>query len=60
MRFKLQKGKSETQPYFFEIQASGNYETLVVSEMYKSKEAAMHAIDLIKSEAGAATVVDAT
>ena len=60
MRFKLQKGKSETRLLFFEIQASGNSETLVVSEMYKSKEAAMHATDLIKNQAGAATVVDAT
>lgn len=48
------------QPYYFEIQAAGNYETLATSETYVSKADAQHAIDLIKSGAAGATVVDET
>ena len=59
MRFKLQRGTSATQPFYFEIQAAGNYETLATSETYVSKSDAQHAIDLIKAGAGGATVVDA-
>ena len=59
MRFKLQKG-SASQPFRFEIQAAGNYETLAVSENYATKQAALHAIDLIKNGAAGATVVDET
>jgi len=47
MRFKLQRSKSTTQPFYFEIQAAGNYETLATSETYVSKSDAQHAIDLI-------------
>lgn len=60
MRFKLQRSKSTTQGFYFEIQAAGNYETLATSETYVSKADAQHAIDLIKSGAGAATVADET
>lgn len=28
MRFKLQRSKDPQQPFYFEIQAAGNYETL--------------------------------
>ena len=60
MRFKLQKSKDPKQPYYFEIQATGNYETLATSETYVAKTDAQRAIDLIKTEAASATVVDET
>lgn len=58
MRIKLQHpeyhdtdGKSIGQlnrdAFYFEIQADGNFETLAHSEVYESKEAALHAIHLI-------------
>ena len=37
MRFKLQTSNDAQQPYYFEIQASGNNETLATSETYVSK-----------------------
>lgn len=60
VRFKLQRSNDPKQPYYFEIQAAGNYETLATSETYVSKADAQHAIDLIKSGAAGATVVDVT
>ena len=60
MRFKLQRSQDPSQPFYFEIQAAGNYETLVTSETYVSKADAQHAIDLIMAGAGTATVVDVT
>ena len=60
MRFKPQRSNDPKQPYYFEIQAAGNYETLATSETYVSKADAQHAIDLIKSGAAGATVVDVT
>ena len=60
MRFKLQKSNDAQQPYYFEIQASGNNETLATSETYVAKADAQHAIDLIKTEVGGSVVVDAT
>jgi uncharacterized protein YegP (UPF0339 family) len=58
MRFKISKA-TNGQTYF-EIQASGNYETLTTSETYKEKSDALHAIDLIKKEAASADIVDDT
>ena len=60
MRFKLQRSNDAEQPYYFEIQAAGNDETLATSETYVSKADAQHAIDLVKSGAAGATVVDVT
>lgn len=60
MRFKLQRSKSTTQGFYFEIQAAGNYETLATSETYVAKSDALHAINLIKAGAAGATVVDET
>lgn len=60
MRFKLQPSDDTQQPFYFEIQASGNFETLATSETYASKAAAEHAIDLIKAGAASADVVDET
>jgi uncharacterized protein YegP (UPF0339 family) len=60
MRFKLQRSQDSSQPYYFEIQAAGNYETLATSETYVSKADAQHAIDLIVAGAATATVVDLT
>ena len=60
MRYKLQKSNDVQQPFYFEIQASGNNETLATSETYVAKADAQHAIDLIKAEVGASSVVDAT
>lgn len=60
VRFKLQRSNDPKQPFYFEIQAAGNYETLATSETYVSKADAQHAIDLIKSGAAGATVVDVT
>lgn len=48
MRFKRQRSNDPKQPYYFEIQAAGNYESLATSETYVSKADAQHAIDLIK------------
>lgn len=60
MRFKIGRSKNPEQPYYFEIQASGNYETLATSETYVHKADAEHAIELIMNGAAGATVVDAT
>jgi uncharacterized protein YegP (UPF0339 family) len=60
MRFKLQNSTDPQQPYYFEIQASGNFETLATSETYVSKSDAERAINLIRNEAGGATVADET
>jgi uncharacterized protein YegP (UPF0339 family) len=58
MRFKLTTA-SNGQTYF-EIQAAGNFATLATSETYKSKADALAAIDLIKSGAASASIVDNT
>jgi len=58
MRIKLQRSMDSEQPYYFEIQAAGNSETLATSETYSSKADAQRAIDLIKSEVAAAQVYD--
>jgi uncharacterized protein YegP (UPF0339 family) len=60
VRFKLQRSNDPKQPFYFEIQASGNYETLATSETYVQKADAQHTIDLIRQGAPGATVVDAT
>lgn len=39
----------DTERFYFEIQADGNYETIATSEIYESREAAEHAIALITS-----------
>lgn len=56
MQFKLSKA-TNGQTYF-EIQATGNYETLATSETYKDKSDALKAIGLIQKEAASARVVD--
>jgi len=33
MRFKLQRSKDPQQPFYFEIQAAGNYETLATTRL---------------------------
>lgn len=52
MRIKLQHSRSEQNDgggtFYFEIQSGGNYETITVSEIYLSKEAAMFAIDMFR------------
>ena len=60
MRFKLQYSEDPQQPYYFEIQASGNSKTLATSETYISKFDAEHAIDLIRGQAASASVIDET
>ena len=58
MRFKLSKA-SNGQTYF-EIQATGNFQSLATSETYKDKSDALEAIGLIQQEAASASVVDTT
>ena len=58
--FKLQRSQEPNHPYYSEIQAAGNYETLATSETYVSKGDAQHAIDRIMAGAASATVVDVT
>ncbi len=60
MRFKLQRSKSTTQGFYFEIQAAGNFATLATSETYVAKADALDAIKLIQDGAAAGTVVDET
>jgi uncharacterized protein YegP (UPF0339 family) len=60
MRFKLQNSNDPQQPFYFEIQASGNFETLATSETYVSKADAQRAIDAIMNEAASADVADET
>ena len=60
MRFKLQNSDDPQQPFYFEIQASGNFETLATSETYVSKADAQRAIDAIMNEAASADVRDET
>jgi uncharacterized protein YegP (UPF0339 family) len=60
MRFKLQNSTDPQQPFYFEIQASGNFETLATSETYVDKADAQRAIDAIMNEAASADVADET
>ena len=60
MRFKLQSSNDPQQPYYFEIQASGNFETLATSETFVDKADAERAIEMIRNEAAGATVADET
>jgi uncharacterized protein YegP (UPF0339 family) len=57
MRFKLQR-QQKGQGYYFEIQSSGNFQTLCTSEIYEDIRTARKAVDLIMREAGTAEVVD--
>ena len=56
MRFKIKQ--SQQGQWYFVIEAAGNYETLATSEMYQSRSACEHAIELIRQQASAATVSD--
>jgi uncharacterized protein YegP (UPF0339 family) len=58
MQFKLNKA-TNGQTYF-EIQATGNYETLATSETYNDQSDALEAIRLIQQEAALAAVVGKT
>lgn len=60
MRFKLQHSTDQKQPFYFEIQATGNYETLATSETYVSKADALRAIKLIQDGASGADLADET
>jgi uncharacterized protein len=55
MRFVIRRA-SNSQYYF--TAEGGNYEKMATSETYASKASAQHAINVIKREAAAATVVD--
>jgi uncharacterized protein YegP (UPF0339 family) len=46
--------------YYFEIQSAGNYETLATSERYRSKADCQRGVELIRTQAAAAEVVDRT
>jgi uncharacterized protein YegP (UPF0339 family) len=58
MRFKIKR--SHNNQGFFVIESAGNYQTLATSEMYESRQACQHAIDVIKKEAASATVTENT
>jgi uncharacterized protein YegP (UPF0339 family) len=58
VRFKIKQ--SHDNQWFFVIEAAGNYETLATSEMYESRGACEHAIDVIRQQAGSATVTEET
>ena len=51
--------RSNNAQFFFEIKAS-NGQILCHSETYTTKQSAQHAIDIIKSEASTAEVIDLT
>jgi uncharacterized protein YegP (UPF0339 family) len=59
MRFKIKRGKSETQPFYWVIVAS-NGQTLATSETYTSKSGCTNAIETVKKEAGNAPTDDET
>jgi uncharacterized protein YegP (UPF0339 family) len=56
MRFKMKQ--SQQGLWYFVIEAAGNYETLATSEMYESRRACQHAIELIRTGAASATVTE--
>ena len=56
MRNKLQKDSAGQ--FYFEIQASGNHQTLVTSEGYKERADALAAIKLIRIEVDTAEMVE--
>jgi uncharacterized protein YegP (UPF0339 family) len=58
MRFKLKQDRRGE--WFFVIESGGNFETLATSEMYQSRAACEHAIELIKQHAASATVHEET
>lgn len=55
-------GEPQLDRFYVELQADGNNETLMTSEVYESHEAAVHMIHLVTqaSEAKAFTVTDRT
>jgi uncharacterized protein YegP (UPF0339 family) len=58
MQFKLSKAINGQT--YFEIQATGNYETLTTSETYRNKSDAIEAIGLIQKDAASAPIIDNT
>ncbi len=54
MRFKMKQ--NQQGQWWFVVEAAGNYETLATSEMYQSREACEHAMELIRQGAASATV----
>lgn len=58
MRIVIREGRGP-QPYYFTIE-SDNYRKLATSEMYLRKSDARDAAELVKSQAGAASIVEAT
>jgi uncharacterized protein YegP (UPF0339 family) len=56
MRFKIKR--SQNNQWFFVIESAGNYETLATSEMYESRQACQHAINVIKKEAASAAITE--
>lgn len=55
MYFKVMKAKNGQ--FYFTLNAD-NHEAVAQSEMYVKKQSALHAIEVIKSGAGSATVKD--
>jgi uncharacterized protein YegP (UPF0339 family) len=61
MVIKIKKSSTSRQPYYLVFYAKGNHEPLLrSSEMYATKAAAKHAAELVKTQAGSATIVDDT
>ena len=56
MRFRISRNRRGE--FYFEIQSAGNYETLAMSEGYKSKADCERAIRLIQQGAAGATIND--
>lgn len=57
MTIVISKSKSATQPYYFYVRAS-NGEKICHSETYVTKTSCRHAAELLKKEAGDASIVD--
>lgn len=60
MRFVIRKNNEYYQPYYFIIQADGNYATLATSEMYAEKQDAINGLNIIYREANSAKYIDDT
>ena len=54
MRFKMKR--NDQGQWWFVVESAGNYETLATSEMYQSRQACEHAMELIRQGAATATV----
>jgi len=60
VRFEVERARSGAQHFFWHIVSLGNNARLATSETYVNKQDAIRAINLVKSGASGAQVIDNT